>query len=73
MSPPKFGRIEDSTPIPGHEMQNNKFVDSFDIATLENGHILYVQSKHTGIEPKSDLFIVSATDGTHRSAEVYLC
>ncbi|XP_077973663.1 FRAS1-related extracellular matrix protein 1-like [Styela clava] len=70
ISPPEFGRIEDNTPREGYEKQISVPVTSFTLQKLQSGNIFYVQSKHRGIEPTADTFLVHVSDGKHQSAEI---
>ncbi|NXA48206.1 FREM1 protein, partial [Nothocercus julius] len=70
VSPPQFGYIENILPSPGFEKSNIGIsIASFQLKHLKALNINYVQSRHMGIEPTSDQFMLYVTDGLHHSAE----
>uniref|UniRef100_A0A670JJE5 FRAS1-related extracellular matrix protein N-terminal domain-containing protein n=1 Tax=Podarcis muralis TaxID=64176 RepID=A0A670JJE5_PODMU len=60
---PQYGYLENILPTPGHEKSNA----GVNISDLQAGYINYVQSKHEHLEPSSDHFMVSVSDGFHKS------
>lgn len=42
----------------------------FAFQSLQSGYINYIQSKHKGSEPLSDLFMISISDGFHKSTPI---
>ncbi|KAL2089664.1 hypothetical protein ACEWY4_014352 [Coilia grayii] len=70
-TPPRNGFLENTLPSPGFEKSNAgmKLV-SFSLLHLMSGFINYVQSEHRGLEPTADHFVVSVSDGVHKSAAV---
>ncbi|XP_028856567.1 FRAS1-related extracellular matrix protein 1b [Denticeps clupeoides] len=70
-TPPQHGFLENTLPSPGFEKSNAGVrVDTFSQLHLSSGFINYVQSEHVGAEPKGDHFLVSVSDGVHRSTPV---
>lgn len=43
---------------------------SFSLLHLSSGFINYVQAGHQGLEPTADHFVVSVSDGVHKSTAV---
>ena len=69
-SPPLHGYIEDISPKPGFQTRHGARTTSFTHNQLMNGYIRYQQSEHEGVEPTSDQFAISVTDGQYKSAKV---
>lgn len=70
-TPPQFGFLENTLPSPGFEKSNAGIkVESFSLLHLNSGFINYVQALHKGVEPTTDHFVVSVSDGVHKSAGV---
>ncbi|XP_070711353.1 FRAS1-related extracellular matrix protein 1a [Pempheris klunzingeri] len=70
---PQFGYIENVLPSPGFEKSNTGIsIASFSYKDIINGHVNYVQSRHQGVEPTADQFILCVSDGKHSSAHVPL-
>ncbi|KAG7487845.1 hypothetical protein MATL_G00027620 [Megalops atlanticus] len=68
---PQHGFLENTLPTPGFEKSNAGLsVVSFSLSHLNSGYINYVQSQHQGVEPTVDQFVVSVSDGVHKSAPV---
>ncbi|CAI5777043.1 FRAS1-related extracellular matrix protein 1-like isoform X1 [Podarcis lilfordi] len=65
---PQYGYLENILPTPGHEKSNAGVnISVFTFQSLQAGYINYVQSKHEHLEPSSDHFMVSVSDGFHKS------
>ncbi|XP_043941471.1 FRAS1-related extracellular matrix protein 1-like isoform X2 [Protopterus annectens] len=65
---PAYGYLENTLPSPGHEKSNSGIqIADFNLHHLLAGYINYVQSNHTGVEPRTDQFMISVTDGVHKS------
>ncbi|KAG5275412.1 hypothetical protein AALO_G00120010 [Alosa alosa] len=70
-TPPQNGFLENTLPSPGFEKSNAGIkVVSFSLLHLNSGFINYVQAGHQGQEPTADHFVVSVTDGVHKSTAV---
>nr|XP_015211471.1 PREDICTED: FRAS1-related extracellular matrix protein 1-like [Lepisosteus oculatus] len=70
-APPRHGFLENTLPSPGHEKSNAGLrVVSFSLWHLTSGYINYIQAQHQGVEPNSDHFMVTVSDGVHRSTSV---
>ncbi|XP_078525857.1 FRAS1-related extracellular matrix protein 1-like [Lissotriton helveticus] len=68
---PQFGYLENTLPTPGYEKSNAGInISSFRLWDLKAGYINYVQSKHQHLEPTADHFMVSVSDGVHKSMAV---
>ena len=67
---PSWGYIEDTKPhkVNPDTMYTRNAVSSFTLKSLKRGSIWYVQSNHSKVEPKSDMFEVYVTDGQMNSA-----
>ncbi|KAI5101073.1 fras-related extracellular matrix protein 1b isoform X1 [Silurus meridionalis] len=71
--PPLYGFLENTLPSPGFEKSNAGIqVVSFSQLHLSSGFINYVQAIHHGVEPRSDHFSVSVSDGVYKSEPVPL-
>ncbi|XP_042671287.1 FRAS1-related extracellular matrix protein 1-like, partial [Centrocercus urophasianus] len=71
VSPPQFGYIENILPSPGFEKSNIGIsIASFQLKHLKALSINYVQARHMRVEPRADHFVLYATDGLRRSAEI---
>ncbi|XP_008107568.2 FRAS1-related extracellular matrix protein 1 isoform X3 [Anolis carolinensis] len=65
---PVHGYLENILPTPGYEKTNVGLnISVFTFQNLQDGYINYVQSKHENLEPISDGFMVSVSDGLHKS------
>ncbi|KAH0618554.1 hypothetical protein JD844_017886 [Phrynosoma platyrhinos] len=65
---PVYGYLENILPTPGYEKSNAGLnISVFTFQNLQDGYINYVQSKHEHAEPTSDGFMVSVSDGLHKS------
>ncbi|XP_053105510.1 FRAS1-related extracellular matrix protein 1-like isoform X2 [Hemicordylus capensis] len=65
---PQYGYLENILPTPGYEKSNAGLnISLFTFRSLQSGYINYVQSKHEHSEPTSDLFMISVSDGLHKS------
>ncbi|XP_071544077.1 extracellular matrix protein 3-like [Panulirus ornatus] len=68
---PRSGYVEDTAPAPGHERSREGIpVTSFSVRDVLAGHMNYVQSIYTKVEPRDDRFVFYCTDGVNRSPEV---
>ncbi|XP_077981131.1 FRAS1-related extracellular matrix protein 1-like [Glandiceps talaboti] len=68
---PIWGFLENVLPSPGFEKSNEgKPISSFLLQDIYQGNINYVQSKHEGVEPVSDEFVLYATDGINISPQL---
>ncbi|XP_070564197.1 FRAS1-related extracellular matrix protein 1-like [Ptychodera flava] len=68
---PQWGFLENIQPSPGHEKSNaGKSISSFLYQDILDKNVNYVQSRHQGVEPTSDQFVVYATDGKSTSPQV---
>ncbi|XP_038124382.1 FRAS1-related extracellular matrix protein 1a isoform X2 [Cyprinodon tularosa] len=71
ISPPQFGYIENVLPSPGFEKSNTGIsIASFLYKDITKGYINYVQSRHLGIEPTADQFMLCVSDGKRSSANI---
>uniref|UniRef100_A0A3Q2EFW1 FRAS1-related extracellular matrix protein 1 n=1 Tax=Cyprinodon variegatus TaxID=28743 RepID=A0A3Q2EFW1_CYPVA len=71
ISPPQFGYIENVLPSPGFEKSNTGIsIASFLYKDITKGYINYVQSRHQGIEPTADQFMLCVSDGKRNSANI---
>ncbi|XP_013409601.1 FRAS1-related extracellular matrix protein 1 isoform X2 [Lingula anatina] len=67
---PKFGFFENIQPDPGSEKLNRGIrISQFKLSDVQNGLINYVQSRHEGVEPRSDAVSLVVSDGKLRSTE----
>ncbi|XP_060629597.2 FRAS1-related extracellular matrix protein 1-like isoform X2 [Anolis sagrei] len=65
---PLYGYLENTLPTPGYEKSNVGLnISVFTVQNIQDGYINYVQSKHENLEPISDGFMVSVSDGLHKS------
>ncbi|XP_072853810.2 FRAS1-related extracellular matrix protein 1 isoform X2 [Pogona vitticeps] len=65
---PQYGYLENLLPPPGYEKSNEGMnISMFTFQSLKDGYVNYVQSKHKRLEPTSDSFMVSVSDGLHKS------
>ncbi|KAJ6662587.1 hypothetical protein lerEdw1_011724 [Lerista edwardsae] len=68
---PQYGYLENILPTPGYEKSNAGLnISLFTFQSLQSGYINYVQSKHKGLELLSDLFMISISDGFHKSRPI---
>ncbi|XP_013821355.2 PREDICTED: FRAS1-related extracellular matrix protein 1 isoform X1 [Capra hircus] len=71
VSPPQFGYLENTLPSAGFEKSNMGIsIASFQWKDMKALHINYVQSRHLGMEPTADKFVLYVTDGKRRSMEI---
>ena len=67
---PLFGFIENTTPLPGSEIERPGIpVTSFQVSDVNQGTVRYVQSKHQKIEQDIDSFSLRCYDGNNTSSE----
>uniref|UniRef100_A0ABM5G827 FRAS1-related extracellular matrix protein 1-like isoform X2 n=1 Tax=Pogona vitticeps TaxID=103695 RepID=A0ABM5G827_9SAUR len=65
---PQYGYLENLLPPPGYEKSNEGMnISMFTFQSLKDGYVNYVQSMHKRLEPTSDSFMVSVSDGLHKS------
>ncbi|XP_065065166.1 FRAS1-related extracellular matrix protein 2-like isoform X2 [Rhopilema esculentum] len=70
---PKIGFLENTSPSEGSEKSNaGKRISEFKCSDLRKQSIFYVQSNHTGFEPKSDMIQLVAFDGRFNSTLIEL-
>ncbi|XP_061489211.1 FRAS1-related extracellular matrix protein 1-like isoform X3 [Rhineura floridana] len=68
---PQYGYLENILPTPGYEKSNAGLnISVFAFQSLQTGYINYVQSKHEHLEPSTDHFMVSVSDGFHKSLAI---
>ncbi|PIK53992.1 hypothetical protein BSL78_09129, partial [Apostichopus japonicus] len=66
--PPSFGFLENIGPVAGSERTGaGQPIAVFSVQDLIDGHIFYVQSDHTNLEPVEDGFLFHVTDGVNNS------
>uniref|UniRef100_A0A8C5DE64 FRAS1-related extracellular matrix protein 1-like n=1 Tax=Gouania willdenowi TaxID=441366 RepID=A0A8C5DE64_GOUWI len=70
-STPQYGYVENVLPFPGSEKSNvGQSITTFSYQDVMEGNIRYVQSRHQGLEPTADHFLLRVSDGKHSSTQV---